>query len=88
MMAYITYKTCCIFLDLTKAFDTVNQAKLLNKMHHTCGIRGIAKQLLESYSSDRKQYTKVLNHKSKMARITRGIPPGSSLGPLLFLLNV
>ena len=38
---------CCIFLDLAKAFDRVDQAKLLNKMYHTFGIRGIASQLLE-----------------------------------------
>ena len=76
------------FFDLTKAFDTVNPAKLLNKMYHTFEIRGIAKQLLESYVSDRKQYTKVLNHKSKMAKITCGIPWGSCLDPLLFLLFV
>ena len=56
---------CCIFFDLTKAFDTANHAKLLNKMYHTFGMRGIANQLLESYLSDRKQYTKVLNHKIK-----------------------
>ena len=60
----------------------------MNKMHHTFGIRGIANQLLESYLSNRKQYTKVLNHKSKMAKITYGILQGSSLGPLLFLLYV
>ena len=57
-------------------------------MYHTFGIRSIANQLLESYLSDRKQNTKVLNHKSKMAKIIHGIPQGSSLGPLLFLLYV
>ena len=86
MMAYT--HTCCIFLDLTKAFDTVDYAKLLNKLYHTFGIRGTANQLLESYLSDRKQYAKVLNHKSKMTKITHGIPKGSSLAPLLFLLYV
>ena len=54
-------------------------------MYHTFGIRGIANQLLKSYLSDKKQCTKVFNHKSKMAKITHGIPLGSSLGPLLFL---
>ena len=45
--------TCCIFFDLTKAFDRVDHAKLLNKMYHTFGIRGIANQLLEIYLSNR-----------------------------------
>ena len=57
-------------------------------MYRTFGIRGIANQLLESYLSDRKQYTKVLNQKLKMAKTTHGIPQSSSLGPLLFLLYV
>ena len=46
----------------------------MNKMHHTFEIRGVANQLLESYLSDRKQYTKVLHHNSKMAKITHRIP--------------
>ena len=46
--------TCCIFLNLTKAFNTVDHAKLLNKMDYTFGIRGIANQSHESYLSDRK----------------------------------
>ena len=43
-------------------------------MHHIFGIKNVANQLLESYLSSRKQYTKVHNHKSKMAKITYGIP--------------
>ena len=75
---------CCI---LTKAFDTVDHAKLLNNMYHTFGIRGVANQFVESYLSDRKQYTKVFN-KSKMVKITHGVRQGSSSGPLLFLFYV
>ena len=52
------------------------------------GIRGLALELFCSYLSDRKQYTKILNHKSKLAKITHGVPQGSSLGPLLFLLYI
>ena len=61
----IVYIHVAFFLDLTKAFDTVDHAKLLNNMHHTFGIRDIASQLLESYLSDRKQYTKYLTTSQK-----------------------
>ena len=57
-------------------------------MHHAFRIKGIANQLLENYLSDRKQYIKILNHKSKMAKMTKEITQGSSLGSLLFLLYV
>ena len=79
---------CCSFLDQTKAFDTIDLAKLLNKMYHSFGIKDIANLLLESYLSDRKQYTKVFNNKSKMDKITHGIPQSLILGLLLFLLYV
>ena len=56
--------TCCIFLDLSKAFDTVNHKVLLWKLHHYFGIRGIALHLIESYLSNRYQYTNVQGHYS------------------------
>ena len=80
--------SCCIFLDLTKAFDTVDHAILLNKLDHFFGIRGLPLQLLENYLTNRKQYTKLSHYKSKLAKLTYGVPQGSSLGPLLFLLYV
>ena len=49
---------CCIFLDLTKAFDTVNHNVLLHKMKNFCGFRGLATKLIQSCLSNRKQYTK------------------------------
>ena len=51
--------TCCIFLDLTKAFDTVDHQILLDKLERNYGIRGLALQLMESYLSNRQQYTKI-----------------------------
>ena len=69
-------------------FDIVDHAKLLDNVHYIFRIIGIANQLLEGYLSDRKQYSKVLNYKSKMAETAHEISQGSSLGPLLFLLYI
>ena len=80
--------TCCIFLDLTKAFDTVNHDILLHKMKNFYGFRGLAFKLMQSYLSNRKQYTKMNSFMSDRSKIEYGVPQGSSLGPLLFLLYI
>ena len=80
--------TCCIFLDLSKAFDTVNHTILLWKLYHYFGIRGTALHLIESYLSNRYQYTNVQGHYSNKLKIITGVPQGSCLGPLLFLLYI
>ena len=79
--------TCAIFLDLKKAFDTVNHQILLQKLENY-GIQGLPLQLLKSYLCDRFQYTVVNNTMSKMSNITCGMPQGSTLGPLLFIIYV
>ena len=80
--------TCCVFLDLTKAFDTVDHSILLEKMDSRFGIRGQSLKLFQSYLSNRYQYTKINNNKSKLNKVICDIPQGSSLGPLLFLLYI
>ena len=80
--------TYCIFLDLTKAFDTVNHDILLHKMKNFYGFRGLAFKLMQSYLSNRKQYTKMNSFMSDRSKIEYGVPQGSSLGPLLFLLYI
>ena len=62
--------TCCIFLDLSKAFDTVNHTVLLWKLHHYFGIRGTALHLIESYLSNRYQHTNVQDHYSNKLKTT------------------
>ena len=78
---------CTVFLDLAKAFNTVNHEILLKKLEWY-GIRGVVLNLLRSYLSQRQQYTKANGYESNTQTINSGIPQGSTLGPLLFLIYV
>ena len=76
-----------IFIDLSKAFDTINHEKLIHKLNNY-GIRGTPLALISDYLSDRTQYTSVLGEKSEKLNVIYGVPQGSVLGPLLFLLYI
>ena len=78
---------CGVFVDLQKAFDTVDHEILLAKLNHY-GVRGIANTWFKSYLSDRSQFVCLSNHKSKIKAVKHGVPQGSVLGPLLFLLYI
>ena len=76
-----------LFLDFSKAFDTVNHDILLTKLEYL-GIRGIPLEWFKSYLADRRQYVIYNDIKSSCKTITCGVPQGSILGPLLFLLYI
>lgn len=79
--------TLGVFIDLKKAFDTVNHDILLKKLYHV-GVRGIAYDWLASYLSSRKQFVYYNGSKSDVRSIRTGVPQGSILAPLLFLIYI
>ena len=79
--------SACFFLDLRKAFDTIDHKILLQKLEHY-GFRGQCYRYLRSYYQDRKQYVHIKGHNSITMTVKTGVPQGSILGPLCFSLFI
>lgn len=76
-----------IFIDMTKAFDTIDHGILLSKLEFY-GIKGTELQLLQSYLTNRKQFTVVDENPSDLGSVITGVPQGSILGPLIFNIYI
>ena len=83
----LRYKLLNQSVTLKKSFDTVNHSILLSKLNHY-GVRGKTYDWFHSYLSNRKQFACINGHNSDSLSITCGVPQGSILGPLLFLLYI
>jgi hypothetical protein len=76
-----------LFADLSKAFDTIDHSILLDKLY-ALGFRGTSHKWFSCYLTNRYQYVELAGSKSCMSKLTTGVPQGSVLGPLLFLLYI
>lgn len=79
--------TLRVIVDFRKAFDTVCHSSLISKLEQR-GVRGIVLELLRHDLTNRCQYVGINNDFSSYAEITTGVPQGSVLGPLLFIIYV
>ena len=79
--------TAVVFLDLCKAFDTLDHQILFDKLEHY-GVRGLALQWIKSYFSNRTQFIQINDTRSSEEIISCGVPQGSILGPLFFILYI
>ena len=83
----IRYHHISVMIDLAKAFETVHHKILLRKMN-SYGITNVPLKLFENYLSNRKSYVRIGDCSSSMQAINIGVPQGSIIGPILFLIYI
>jgi len=76
--------TALISLDLSAAFDTIDHSILINRLHSSFGVSGLALSWISSYLTNRTQIVRIGNSSSDVIPLSTGVPQGSVLGPLLF----
>ena len=79
--------TIGVFIDLKKAFDTIDHTLLIRKLDHY-GIHGLSNNWVKSYLEGREQFVQVDEYRSNVSEILCGVPQGSVLGPKLFILYI
>ena len=78
-------RACCIFLDLSKAFDSIHHDILLSILFNY-GFRGPVHHLLKSYLTNRSQFVQIDSCRSELKPVIGGVPQGSVVGPIMFIL--